>query len=75
MRLKKPNQELRRDLKKISSNLEPAAINILRLATPASAENALTILRLVNLLFEDASRLATCADEVKAGRIVRGKAE
>ena len=75
MRLKKPNQELRRDLKKVSSNLEQAAIDILRLATLAGAENALTILRLVNLLFEDASWLATCADEVKAGRIVRAKAE
>ena len=75
MGLTKPNQELRRNLKKVSSNLEQAAIDVLRLAARANAEDAVAILHLVNRLYEDSDWLATYADEVKAGRIVRAKAE
>ena len=33
------------------------------------------VLKLIAKLYEDADRVAALADEVKAGRIVRGKAE
>ena len=75
MGLTKPNQELRRNLKKVSFNLEQTAIDVLKLASGANAENALVILRMLNRLYEDADWLATYADEVKSGRIVRAKAE
>jgi hypothetical protein len=75
MGLTKPNQELRRNLKKVSFHLEQTAIDVLKLASRANAEDALTILHMLNRLYEDADWLATYADEVKVGRIVRERAE
>ena len=75
MGLTKPNQELRRNLKKVSFNLEQTAIDVLKLGSRANAEDALAILHMLNRLYEDADWLAAYADEVKAGRIVRAKAE
>lgn len=75
MGLTRPNQELRRNLEKVSFNLEQTAIDVLKLAENAGSADALAILRLVNQLYEDADWLAAYADEVKAGRIVRAKGE
>ncbi|EXF95771.1 peptidase [Pseudomonas fluorescens HK44] len=75
MGLTKPEQDLRRDLKGIAFNLEQSCIDLGRLAQRISDADALELMQLVGRLYEDADRLTSYADEVKAGRIVRGKAE
>ena len=79
MPLTKPNQQLRRDLKETAALLKwsgvdlfGAAKRLLAAGDEASAEELLKIA----LSFQEAEdKLAGYADEVKAGRIVRGKAE
>ena len=75
MSLTKPNQDLRRDLKGTAFHLEQSCIDLGRLAQRLSGADALALMNLVGRLYEDADRLAGYADEVKAGRIVRGEVE
>ncbi|ALI04409.1 hypothetical protein C1Y08_20715 [Pseudomonas sp. FW306-02-F02-AA] len=75
MSLDKPNQELRRELKDIASGLEQAASKVPSLTKGCQGEEVTTVLKLIAKLYEDADRLAALADEVKAGRIARAKAE
>lgn len=75
MSLTKPNQQLRRDLKSVAFNLEQHCIDLGRLASRLGAEDAIALMRLVGGLYEDVDKLAGYAEEVKVGRIVRGKAE
>jgi hypothetical protein len=75
MALNKPNQELRRELVTLGLDLEQAATEVLNLTRDCQGVEPIAVLKLIAKLYEDADRLAALADEVKAGRIVRGKAE
>ena len=75
MSLTKPNQQLRRDLKAIASNLEVSCIDLGKLAEKLSDDDAIALMGLVGTLYEEADRLVGYADEVKAGQINRSKPE
>ena len=75
MSLTKPNQQLRRELKDLGLDLEQAADEVLRITKDCRDVEVAAVLKLIAKLYEDADRVAALADEVKAGRIVRGKAE
>ncbi|MGY2271053.1 MULTISPECIES: hypothetical protein [Pseudomonas] len=75
MSLTTPNQQLRRDLKAIASNLEESCINLGKLAEKLSDADAIALVGLVGTLYEEADRLVGYADEVKAGQICRRKRE
>ncbi|NMZ25042.1 hypothetical protein HBO02_21730 [Pseudomonas proteolytica] len=75
MSLKKPNQQLRRDLKAIASNLEESCIDLGKLSEKLSDADAIALMGLVGTLYEEADRLMSYADEVKAGQINRNKPE
>jgi Asp-tRNA(Asn)/Glu-tRNA(Gln) amidotransferase C subunit len=74
MALNKPTLELKRHLKGTATNLETTANDILKLAEQMEDVDVTAILQLVNRLYSDADQLKAYADEVKAKRIVRGKA-
>ncbi|MBV7523423.1 hypothetical protein KW834_03255 [Pseudomonas sp. PDM29] len=75
MTLTKPNQELRRDLKAAAFSLEEAALDLFRVAKQRGDAELLEAMETIEKLHEQADRLTAYAEEVKAGRIVRGKAE
>lgn len=75
MSLTKPNQQLRRDLKAIASNLEESCIDLGKLAEKLSDADAIALMGLVGTLYEESDRLVGYADEVKAGQINRNKPE
>ena len=75
MSLTKPNQQLRRDLKAIASNLEESCVDLGKLAERLSDADAIALAGLVGTLYEEADRLVGYADEVKAGQICRRKRE
>lgn len=71
MSLTKPNQQLRRDLKAIASNLEQSCIDLGKLAEKLSDADAIALTGLVGTLYEEADRLVGYAEEVKIGQIKR----
>lgn len=71
MPLTKPNQQLRRDLKAIASNLEQSCVDLGKLAEKLSDADAISLMGLVGTLYEEADRLVGYAKEVKIGRIKR----
>ncbi|TDR46275.1 hypothetical protein EDF80_105310 [Pseudomonas brenneri] len=71
MPLTKPNQQLRRDLKAIASNIEESCIDLGKLAEKLSDADAIALMGLVGTLYEEADRLVGYADEVKTGLISR----
>ena len=75
MSLTKPNQQLRRDMKAIASNLEQSCIDLVKLAEKLSDADAIALMGLVGTLYEEADRLVGYAEEVKAGQISRSKPE
>lgn len=79
MTLDKPNQDLKRDLLGIASDLKWSAVELMRIAERLSLAgnevDAQAVLRLCTVFHADEDRLTGYADEVKAGRIVRGKME
>ncbi|VVO21999.1 hypothetical protein [Pseudomonas fluorescens] len=75
MSLTKPNQQLRRDLKAAAFALEEAALEMFRMERQRGNTELLEAMATIVKLHEQADRLRSYADEVKAGRIVRGKAE
>ncbi|NWD85001.1 hypothetical protein HX891_32060 [Pseudomonas reactans] len=75
MSLTKLNEQLRRDLKAIASNLEESCIDLGKLAEKLSDADAIALMGLVGTLYEEADRLVGYADEVKAGQISRRKRE
>ena len=79
MPLTKPNQDLKRDLQGIASDLKWSAVELLRIAERLSLAgneaDAQAVIRICVVMQAGEDRLAGYADEVKAGRIVRGKAE
>ena len=79
MTLSKQEQDLKRNLQDVASDLKWSAVELMRIAERLSQAgnepDAQAVLRMCTVLHADEDRLAGYADEVKAGRIVRGKAE
>ena len=75
MGIKKSSMELKRELSTIAGNLERTAGDISRLAERIADVDVVAVLHLMNQQYRDADRLRAYADEIKAGRIVRGKAD
>ena len=79
MSITKPNQQLRRDLKEAAALLKWSGVDLMQAAVRLSESGQedeakeLMILALSYQAMEDT--LSGYADEVKAGSIVRGKAE
>ncbi|MBW1249924.1 hypothetical protein I7860_24925 [Pseudomonas tolaasii] len=75
MSLTKPNQDLKRDLQGIASDLKWSAVELMRIAERLSLAgneaDAQAVLRMCTVFHADEDRLAVYADEVKAGSIVR----
>jgi len=71
--------DLRRNLQGIASDLKWSAVELVRIADRLSAAgneaDAQALLRMIKVFQGDEERLAGYAEEVKAGRIVRGKVE
>lgn len=79
MTLSKLNQDLKRDLQGIASDLKWSAVELLRIAERLSLAgneaDAQALLRMRTMFHADEDRLAAYAAEVAGERIVRGKAE
>jgi phenylalanine-4-hydroxylase len=74
MALTKPNQELRRDLKAAASALEDAVHDLFGEAKTFAEPDFLAAMEKIGKLHEHVDRLMEYAEEVRAKRIVRGKA-
>ena len=75
MGIKKSSAELKRDLKAVAGNLERTAGEISKLAERIDGVDVVAVLHLMNRLYKASDKLKAYADEIKVGRIVRGKAE
>ncbi len=79
MPLTKPNQDLKRDLQGVASDLKWSAVELMRIAERLSLAgneaDAQAVLRICTVFHADEDRLAGYADEVKAGQIIRSKPE
>lgn len=77
MSLTKPNQDLKRDLQGIASDLKWSAVELMRIAERLSLSgneaDAQAVLKMCTVLHADEDRLTGYADEVKAGRMVRSR--
>lgn len=75
MPLTKPNQDLKRDLQGVASDLKWSAVELMRIAERLSLAgneaDAQAVLKICMVLHADEDRLAGYEDEVKAGRISR----
>lgn len=75
MSLTKPNQDLKRDLQGIASDLKWSAVELMRIAERLSfagnEADAQAVLRMCTVFHADEDRLAGYADKVKAGRVRR----
>ena len=76
MPLTNPNQDLKRDLQGIASDLKWSAVELLRVAERLSLAgneaDAQAVLRMCKIFQADEDRLAGYAEEVKVGKILRG---
>lgn len=79
MHLTKPNQELKRNLQGIASDLKWSAVELKRIAEPLSQSgheaDAQAVLKMCTAFHAGEDRLAGYAVEIAGGRIVRGKAQ
>ena len=79
MELNKPEQDLKRDLQGIASDLKWSAVELKRIAERLSLAgneaDAQAVLKMCTVLHADEDRLVGYADEVRAERIVRGRDE
>lgn len=79
MALNKPNQQLWRDLKDAASLLKWSGVDLFQAAQKLSERGleaeALELISISLRLQEAEDKLTGYADEVKVGRIVRGKVE
>ena len=77
--LNKPEQDLKLDLQGVASDLKWSAEELLRVAERLSQAgneaDAQALLRMCAVFHADEDRLTAYADEVKAGKILRGKPE
>ncbi|PPA04563.1 hypothetical protein C4E44_08410 [Pseudomonas sp. MWU12-2312b] len=75
MTLKKPDQDLKRDLQGIASDLKWSAVELLRVAERLSLAgneaDAQAVLRMCTVFHADEDRLTAYAEEVKTGQITR----
>lgn len=75
MTLSKQEQDLKRNLQDVASDLKWSAVELMRIAERLSQAgnepDAQAVLRMCAVLQAGEDRLAGYADEVKAGRIVR----
>ena len=79
MPLTQPNQDLKRDLQGIASDLKWSAVELKRIAERLSQSgheaDAQAVLKMSTVFHAGEDRLAGYAVEIASGRIVRGKAE
>ncbi|WP_122499961.1 hypothetical protein [Pseudomonas viridiflava] len=79
MGLTKPNQILARDLQGLASDFKWSAVELMRIAERLSLmgneSDAQAIFKMITVFHAGEDKLAGYADEVKAGRIVRERAE
>ena len=79
MTLKTPEQELKRDLQGVASDLKWSAVELMRIAERASQAgneaDAQALLKMCTVFHTDEDRLTAYAEEVKAGTITRTKIE
>ncbi|HJH21627.1 MAG TPA: hypothetical protein K8W20_23340 [Pseudomonas lactis] len=79
MTLTKPNQDLKRDLQGIASDLKWSAVELMRIAERLSLAgneaDAQAVIRICVVMQAGEDRLAGYADEVKARQISRSKPE
>ena len=79
MTLTKPNQDLKRDLQGVASDLKWSAVELLRIAERLSLAgneaDAQAVLKMCTVFHDGEDRLTTYADEVKVGVITRAKIE
>jgi len=79
MELNKPEQDLKRDLQGMASDLKWSAVELKRIAERLSQSgheaDAQAVLKMCTVFQAGEDRRAGCADEVKAGRVMRRKAE
>ncbi len=79
MGLTKSNQQLRRDLKEAAALLKWSGVDLMKMAVRLSEAgfeaDAKELLTIIDGFPDAEDKLAGYADEVKAGRIVRGQAE
>lgn len=79
MPLTKPNQDLKRDLQGVASDLKWSAVELMRIAERLSLAgneaDAQAVLRMCTVLHSGEDRLTGYADEVKNQRITRTKPE
>lgn len=74
MPLTKPNQELRRDLQGLASDLKWSAVELMRIAARLSEagneHDAQAVIRICQVMQAGEDRLVGYREEVKVGRIV-----
>ena len=79
MALNKEEQDLKRDLQGIASDLKWSAVELKRIAERLSQSgheaDAQAVLKMCTVFHAGEDRLAGYAIEIESGRIVRGKAE
>lgn len=77
MTLTKPNQDLRRDLQGLASDLKWSAVELrriaIRLSEAGNEHNAQAVIRICQVMQAGEDRLVGYGDEMKAGRIIRAK--
>lgn len=78
MTLTKPNQDLKRDLQGIASDLKWSAVELMRVAERLSQAgneaDAQAVLKMCTVLHADEDRLVGYAGEVEIGLVTRVKA-
>ncbi|MNF55394.1 hypothetical protein D3C84_368520 [compost metagenome] len=79
MTVTQPNQELRHDLKQAADLLKWSRLDLYkavkRMVEAGNEAEAEELMRIAQALQETEDKLTEYADEVRVGRIVRGKAE
>ena len=77
MSLTKPNQDLKRDLQGVASDLKWSAVELLRIAERLSLAgneaDAQAVLKMCTVFHDGEDRLTGYADEVKVGQLTRSK--
>ncbi|TWC27677.1 MULTISPECIES: hypothetical protein [unclassified Pseudomonas] len=75
MSLTKPNQDLKRDLQGIASDLKWSAVELMRVAERLSLAgneaDAQALLKMCTVFHADEDRLTAYVEEIKAGAITR----
>ncbi len=79
MGLNKPEQDLKRDLQGVASDLKWSAVELMRVAERLSLvgneADAQAVLRMCKVFQTDEDRLTAYAVEVGTGQIMRGRTE